>query len=66
MSPEKLFSSHEDNSTVIRLHEKWMDNMDTRVGKVEANVNKIPWILLVTVISVGISLLNLVVGYLKG
>jgi len=65
MPPEKLFSLHEDNPTVIRLHEKWMDTMEIRVGKVEANVNKIPWILLVTVISVGISLLNLAVGYLK-
>jgi len=65
MASEKLFGLHEDGPTLIRLHEKWMDNMDIRVGKVEANVNKIPWILLVTVISVGISLLNLAVGYLK-
>ncbi len=46
---------------LVRLHEKWMTFMENRVGEVERNVNKIPWILLGVLVSSVFSTVNLVV-----
>jgi len=46
---------------LVRLHERWMTGMENRIGKVESNVNKIPWILLGVFVSSLFSMVNLAI-----
>ena len=53
--------SGNEGGDIVRLHEKWMDTMDRRVEKVETSINKIPWILLIAVINLAVSLIIIIV-----
>lgn len=48
-------------STLVRLHEKWMEGTEKRIERLELNIGKIPWILLGAVLSALLSAINLLV-----
>lgn len=60
MVGENSNNSKTCDNPIVRLHERWMDQMEQRVARIESNLNKIPWILLVAIITAGVSLLNLI------
>ena len=54
-------SKMDHGEDLVRLHERWMTGMENRIGKVESNVNKIPWILLGVFVSSLFSMVNLAI-----
>lgn len=56
---------HEDHN-LIRLHEKRMEMTEDRVERVENDVKKIPWILLIAIINIFMTAIVLVFNITKG
>ncbi len=54
------------NDNLIRLHEKRMEMAEDRVGQVEKDIKKIPWILLIAVINIFLTGIVLVFNIAKG
>lgn len=55
-----------ENNNLIRLHEKRMEMAENRIDRVENDVKKIPWILLIVLVNILLTGIVLVFNIAKG
>jgi hypothetical protein len=54
-----------DGVDIVRLHEKWMDFTEKRLDYLEKRMNQIPWILFGVAINLILSLVALLVRFIR-
>ena len=54
---------HEGNDNLVRLHEQRMAGTEAWCDKLEKKVDKIPWILFVVVVNVGLTLITILMKW---